>query len=212
MAVIKAPSYEERRKIIEPYLIATGELVYAWNQLHEELAGLFWRITGIKNGAIPFAIWHSTPSDHGQRAMLKAAAKVALAKNEAALKEVLWLLDRIDKSLRHKRNDAIHAPVVLVTDDKGTIIAPRDMTNNPRALALRGKEILKEITWYRETAEALRAFCWQLRMALRPGGSHPLPKRPDMPHLGTQKVPKDTHRGNTQKAPRRPHQSIQEAP
>lgn len=197
----RAPTGDESKKHLEPYAIAMGELIYGWNHLQEELANLFWRVTGIKNGAIPFAIWHSTPSDHNQRMMLRAATEVTYARNKEAREAIIWLLDRIDNSLRHKRNDAIHAPLVLNTDALGTSVIPYDWTNNPRAGALLGKEILKELIWYRETTDVLRNYSWELRHALHPTRPHALPKKPELPHLGPQTRSKGKHQEGSDKAP-----------
>jgi hypothetical protein len=210
MPIIRAPTGQESIKLFEPYAIAMGELVYAWNHLQEELAGLFWRLSGIENGAIAFAIWHSTPNDHAQRAMLRACAEVALADKELPRAEVIWMLDKIDNSLRHKRNNAIHAPLTLYTDHTGTTVIPYDLTNNPRADSLEGKEILKELIWYRQTADTLRQFCWQLRHALHPARPQPLPGRPTLPHLGPQTTAKEKHPAKRDKVLQPRRRSIRE--
>ncbi|MEH2479095.1 hypothetical protein V1282_002452 [Nitrobacteraceae bacterium AZCC 2146] len=210
MVIIKAPTADATKQIFQPYAIAMGELVYSWNHLQEDLAGLFWRLSQIENGAIAFAIWHSTANDHAQRSMLRAVAEVALAEKTEVRAEVVWLLDKIDYSLRHKRNDAIHAPLTLFTDQNGTTVIPYDMTNNPRADSLEGKEILKELIWYRETAEVLRGFCWQLSHSLHPARPQPLPQRPTLPHLGPQTTSKGKPQAKRDKALQPRRRSIRE--
>src|SRR5215211_6790047 len=94
-----------------PYITALGELVIAWNSLQEQLAELFWTVTGISNGRVPLAIWHAANSDRTQRQMLRAAAENAFAtdKDKKTRDDILWLLDRAN-SLADQRNDAIHSP------------------------------------------------------------------------------------------------------
>lgn len=183
MAVTEGPTPEERRKAIEPHVSAIGELVCSWNHLQEELAHLFWRVSKIPDGDIAFTIWHSTPNDHAQRSMLRAAARVSLAANEKVLGAVTWLLDRIDNSLRHKRNDAVHAPLILAVGSGGITVIPRDCTNNPRAASLEGKDIMKELIWYRETADALQHYCWQLNFVLT-SPQLPFPEKPICSSVG----------------------------
>jgi hypothetical protein len=77
--VVKIPSQKRLEQQFEPYAIELGKLVYAWNRLHEKLAGLFWTVTGFQNGAVASAIWHSTDSDRAQRKMLRQVAEVVLA-------------------------------------------------------------------------------------------------------------------------------------
>jgi hypothetical protein len=183
MPITKVPSGQERQETIEPYLIEIGALVLSWNYLHEELANLFWRVTGIPNGAIAFAIWHSTPSDLTQRKMLRAAVEVVYGENDETRERILWLLNKVDHFLAQKRNDALHAAVVLLVEPEGTKIIPQNFTNSPRADSLEGKQIIKELIWYRETADALKWDARMLRQALHPKRPQPLPEKPKMPHL-----------------------------
>lgn len=206
MAVIRAPTGEESNKIFQPYAIALGELVYAWNHLQDELASLFWRVSTIENGAIPFAIWHSVPSDRTQRQFIRVTAEVSLDGNEEAQKEIVWLLDKVDHLLASTRNDAMHAPLTLLTDQDGTRIVAHNMTNHPRAESLEGKEILATFIWARQTAEILRHYSWQLRHALNPKRPHALPKRPELPRLVPQTKATEKSPAGRGKARRRPHQ------
>jgi hypothetical protein len=107
---------------------------------------------------------------------------------------VLWLLDKVDHFLSSKRNDALHSPVVLVTGADGTTIRPYELTNNPRAEALKQKDILKHLIWYRENAESLRVFCVKIRRALRADYTGTWPERPTLPHLGPQTTAKKNTR------------------
>jgi len=186
MAVVKAPTAEEANKATAPHVTAIGELVCAWNNLQEELADLFSLVSKIPSVDIAYAIWHSTPNDHAQRSMVREAAKVSLSTDEQALEAVTWLLNQIDNSLRHKRNDAVHAPLILAVGSAGITVIPRDCTNNPRAASLEGKDILKELIWYRETAEVLRHYCWRLNYVLSAKGV-PIPEKPALPRLGERK-------------------------
>lgn len=206
---------EKRDELLQPYEIETGRLVWTWNHLQDSLSRLFWRTTGVSNGALAYAIWHSTPSDLAQRKMLRAAAKVrySAADDTAALEAIEWVLNKIDSSLVHNRNDAIHAPLIIeMTTEGNTRIKPHDMTNNPRAASLEGKEILTEIIRYRETADVLRRYCNALFTALRPPRTGPLPERPVLPHAQHTKTSKKTHKGKPRKGSRHQHLSVIEKP
>lgn len=106
----------------------------------------------------------------------------------------------------------LHAPLVLFTSGSTTTVVPYDLTNNPRADSLEGKEILKELIWYRETAEVLRHYCWEMRHALHPGRLQPLPKRPALPPLGPQTLApaKGKHQARPDKALQPRRRSIRE--
>jgi hypothetical protein len=77
--IVRVPSQKQLEKQFEPYAIELGKLVYAWNRLHEKLFDLFWAVTGLQNGNIANAIWHSIDRDRAQRQMLRKAAQVLFA-------------------------------------------------------------------------------------------------------------------------------------
>ncbi len=67
MATLKLLSTQRMAAIYEPYFTELGRLVYVWEiTFMRDLAALFWRTTGIENGDIPLAIWHSERSDLAQ--------------------------------------------------------------------------------------------------------------------------------------------------
>ena len=148
--IVKIPSQKQLEKQFEPYAIELGKLVYAWNRLHEKLFGLFWVVTGVQNGNIANAIWHSTDSDRAQRQMLRKAAQVVFAADSEKKDGVMWLLNQVDQSLAGNRNDAIHAPLAFFTDPSGTKLGPSWYSGHPRAKSLEGKELMTEFKWYRE--------------------------------------------------------------
>jgi hypothetical protein len=210
MAPTKLPTRRELDKAFKPYALELGHLVHSWNHLQDGLARLFWRVTGIKDGAVPLAIWHSTPSDLSQRKMLRAAVEVVYANDKRAREDVLWLLDRVDHMLSGKRNNAIHAPVVMSSDGTGIAIKPYDMALNPRAAALEGKAIIAELIWYRETAEVLRAHSYRLFVALRQPRDGAWPDKPALPHLRPPKTAKKTLPAAPRTEPKRPIRSLRE--
>ena len=210
MPVIKPPSDEELEEVFKPYAFELGALVYSWNHLHVQLANLFWRITGIKNGAIPFAIWQSMTSDSYQRKVLRATAEVALANDKRALDEVEWLLKTIDNEISGERNDAIHIPMMFWTNEKGTTIRPSDTANNRRATKHKGKEIVAELSKCRENADVLRKYCHQLYRALTSPPKLPWPDRPVLPHPTPGKNPNKKSRASSGKARPLPPRSVLE--
>jgi hypothetical protein len=182
--MVKPSPGEGLRGVFEPYALELGLLVYAWNHLQDDLARLFSLMFGVGNDMAALAVWHSTPSDLAQRKMLKAAAEVQLVKDIRARDDILWLLDKVDHMLSGKRNNAIHAAVVIQTGFEGAKIVPYEMAKNPRAAALKDKDIIKELVWYRDTAVALRKFSSALFRALGSAYDEPWPDRPVLPHLG----------------------------
>src|SRR4051794_37264059 len=91
VVIAKGPDDEELNKLFQAYVKELGAFVYSWNHLQERLAHLFWLAIGVKNGAVPFAIWHSVTNDSAQRKMLRAAVEAAYRDNEQALTEIKWL-------------------------------------------------------------------------------------------------------------------------
>ncbi len=111
------PDYtpKQLKVMFRPYAEQIGFLVANWNTLHEHLPHVFSIILKTSDrDEMAMAIWHSTDSDFLQRKMLRSVvknAKIAKEKRDA----ILWIIDKIDESLRHRRNDAIHAPWIFMT-------------------------------------------------------------------------------------------------
>lgn len=184
--IIYIPTTRELNKAVRLYALELARLTIEWNHLHENLANLFWRSTGITNGAIPLAIWHSIRSDLAQRQVLRAAAQQMYAHNKQAKDEIEWVLDTIDNKLSNRRNDAIHAPIIFEGGPHETTPVIPSHTMNPRALSLKGKVIMKELVWYRDMARCLRLYARELHRALKPNTLKPWPTRPLLPTLGSQ--------------------------
>ena len=202
-----AANLRELRKLHDKYALELGRMVAEWNNLHDSLAYLFWQATGISDSTLSFAIWHSTPSDLSQRKMLRAVAMEKYAKDIEYRKDILWLIDKIDHQLASKRNDANHAPVVFRHSSSGLSIAPLSGLGNPRADGLDGKEIVKEIIWYRKMASVLNEYAYDLYEALDRGKGRPLPPRPSIPTLNSRLQAKGKTPAGPRKAPSPPPQS-----
>jgi hypothetical protein len=204
---IKEPTRKQTDRHFRPYAVELGKLVYAWNDMQEKLVGLFCAVTKIPTSAIPKAIWHSTPSDLAQRNMLRAATEVNPAINDAEREDILWLLNKINRSLSVKRNDAIHAPLIFWTNALGISVEPSDYSLSPRAQSLKGKDILKEFTWYRQTAEALADYADAMRHALQFPGTWSWPEKPRLPHIGQKTIQRVKPRRKIHKGRRPPPRS-----
>lgn len=174
---------------LRPYAVEVGRLVYSWNHLQHVLGNLFWMVSGVENGMIPFAIWNAVPSDRTQRDMLRAATKAQFTKNTPEEKrvreDILWVVTKVGDLAGH-RNNAVHAPFsFLIGADGVARLEPMGMAGNKRALNLVGKDVVREFRLYREYFDSLAAFastvdyCWRFRHT----GvvSIDWPTRPDLP-------------------------------
>jgi hypothetical protein len=185
MATISRPSPDRIEKVVEPYVREVGKLVASWNTLHERLGELFSAVLNTGHPGIGSAIWYSTQSDRAQREMLRAATEAAAAEGRLAQQtrdEIKWLLDRANE-LANERNDAIHAPVALFTDQDGTKLMTEYIFGNPRASNLRGKDLPEEFRWSEQKATLLAGYALLCAIHLRNPMSE-WPKRPDLPTRG----------------------------
>ena len=164
-----------------PYAAEVGLLANAWNQLHANLCSIFvWLLTA-KNPHAAQAIWYSADSDVVQRRMLRALIgaeqiplphhyKRLLTREQAA--DVIYILEEIDRTLRHKRNNAIHAPLVLLSGvHRGAVRSWAEAhfdPQNPRAAPLRGKDLIEEFRAYTAELRRLSNYALQMWQALNP--------------------------------------------
>jgi hypothetical protein len=117
--------------------------------------------------------------------MLRAAAEAATANRslkQQARDEIKWLLDRSDE-LANERNDAIHAPVALFTDQDGTKLMTEYFFGNPRASSLKGKDLPDEFSWYEEKATVLAGYALRCAFHL-PNPTSGWAERPRLPTRG----------------------------
>jgi hypothetical protein len=183
----KRPTEKQLDKAFAPLALEIGKLNRAWNMLHEHLGSLFAHIVNNSNLSIPLAVWYSTPSDRSQREMLRAAINafgaLDVQKHPTAKDDIKWLLNQCDP-LADRRNDALHAPLVITSTDSRKIIEilPHYFLGNPRARKLKDKNILDQVRRYRTMAETLRDYALSLWFHL--GQQDSWPQRPLMPTLG----------------------------
>jgi hypothetical protein len=133
--------------------------------------------------------------------MLRAAVEVKLAEQKKVRDDILWLLDKVDHMLSAKRNNAIHSAVIIQTGVGGATVTPYELAKNPRAAALKGKDIVAELVWYRDTAIALRKYSSALFRAIATSGEYPWPQRPALPPLSPQTKGKGTPQANSRIEP-----------
>lgn len=165
---ITPPTEEQIQAASEPYLKALGKVVFAWNQMQERLALLFVVVGQFKNEHIATAIWHSTPSDLSQRKMLRAAAVESGGEDNAKMADIIWMLNKIDDELGHRRNEAIHAAYHLVTDtgNQQTRFGPDDWSANPKSRKLEGRNLLAEFEWLAECSHLLADYARRMELHL----------------------------------------------
>jgi hypothetical protein len=176
--------------VFQPYATAVGQLLLAWNDLHERLSILF--VTTMGGGWVnrPLAIWHGATRDYAKRQMLGAAIANMPESEKAGrpklVEEIEWILDAADK-LEGFRDDSAHTPFRylfrgLVPDIKSTIVSPDITFQNPRAIRLttKGKDMLIEYRYARERIVVLRDYAIAIDAAW--GNERlPWPDRPDLP-------------------------------
>jgi hypothetical protein len=211
MSVPPRPSRDQLRKAGQPYAAALGELIIAWNDLHETLSFLFELAIKSSSRQMGISIWHSTENDYAQRKMLRAAVEQATHFTEDQREDMLWVLDRIDNTLRHSRNDMIHSPVSFIqglTDegpsDESIVVVP-GTSDNPRAKALwaRAARPGAKALWTtvgnlkshfdetRRLAEVLDDFAMDMFRTILNPSEWSWPKRPALPQAHRKKGGKD---------------------
>lgn len=202
------------RTIFRPYSTEIGHLATSWNQLHHNLSSIFTVILSAKHYKYAEAIWYSTDSDFAQRKMLRSLIQVdqGLLPYKRYLKPqqaeaILWILNQIDQKLRHDRNNAMHAPLVILTSirDGGihNSVEAHFSALNPRTKSLRGKDLLQEFREYAAHARMLARYSYEVWAGLgAPFWRASWPKKPKLPQAHRKK--RSTRPGRGQPRPR-PH-------
>jgi hypothetical protein len=182
----------------DPYMKLIGQVLLAWNDLHERLATLFVMAMGGGYVNRPLAIWHSVRNDVGKRHLLRTAIENLTPKEKAErpklVDEITWILEKADK-LEGLRDDSAHTPLsrlssvrlVAIPIDWDIGYPLRDVMpdtgfQNPRAMRLdeKSKDLLVEFRYARERIVVLRDYVIAIDSAW--GNAHlPWPDRPALP-------------------------------
>jgi hypothetical protein len=182
----------------EPYVKAIGQLLLAWNDLHERLATLF--VMSMGGGWVdrPLAIWHSIWSDYTKRQMLRAAiAKLPdseKAGRDKLIDEIVWILNAAN-DLEGFRDDSAHTPlhfhflnmlttsnILSVSNILAAQVFPDTSFQNPRAVRIdqKNRDLLIEYRYARERITVLRDYVIAIDAAW--SNVHlPWPDRPSLP-------------------------------
>lgn len=183
---IKPFTPKQFRKTFAPYGAAIGYIAFSWNRLHDNLSVLFNCIVSSPSPGLGQAVWFSLDSDFSQRLMLKAALKLAVQLSNEQRDDVSWVMTQIDDSLRHKRNDALHAPLIVVRGIRDDALASWIEANinskSPRAKALLNKDLMDEFTEYGVFADGLATYVGAMANYLRDPARNAWPKKPKLPH------------------------------
>jgi hypothetical protein len=182
---VKILTAAQSRKAFKPYGALIGYVAFAWNRLHENLSILFQMAVKPETPLVAPAIWYTTDNDFIQRKMLRVAIQQTHHLSANQRQDMLYILNTIDESLRHKRNDALHAPLMLtrgVIDDTVATWAEANIwSQSPRAKALLNKNLLREFEEYGDLADMLSDYAAHMCQSLMFPDRHPWPKRPAVP-------------------------------
>jgi hypothetical protein len=195
------PTKEELREAFAPYGESIGYLVYAWNELHDRLCQMFTLIVQSASPQLAAAIWYSTDSDYAQRKMLRAAVEKTTRLQNKQRADVLWVLSKIDETLRHGRNDAIHAPLAIyhtMSNDSQTYrldVNPNYFSDSPKVWSLHGKgNIKREFDELSALADALSGYVGAIGLAIFQPELEPWPDKPSLPRAHRTKSRKESPR------------------
>jgi integrase len=207
---VKMMTPRAAKAALRPYSVELGFLATAWNQLHHNLSSLFSLILKPRNEHFAQAMWYVPDSDFLQRKMLRAIVETdqnsmpdqrMLSPLQA--EEISWLLDQVDNKLRHKRNNALHAPLMILTgvfdNEVRSWVEAHFNSHNPRAKPLRGKDLIQEFREYTEHTLVLTRYATQIWYALSLPAQHPWPGRPSLPQAHKRK--QTTHQGKPKLPP-----------
>jgi len=168
------------KRPVRSFSIATGELLWASNQLHTAFAVVFAVLVSKDDPGIGFSIWHTVPSDSVQRQLLAAVADVKFKKNSKMHAHLTWAKEKADK-LATIRNDAAHMSTAFRTDGSPWLLVADAVGNSPtRSRRLEG---LSDLQRHFRTAKSdlvqLSGFVYALFFRIvTPAASHPWPKKP----------------------------------
>jgi hypothetical protein len=197
---------KKSKRAFRPYGLAIGKIVLHWNALHQNLSSLFEYLIGARY-LHPDYIWHSTDNDYQQRKMLRAVAEKSSRINDIQRAHIISVLNTIDNGLRHNRNDALHAPLIVTLETTAEQLSLHFMadllSSNPRAKSLlKNSDAVGLLAYLNEQAEWAESLAQHMNDMLSyfstpPRG--PWPDKPNLPHAHRKKSRRAKPRRKTSK-------------
>lgn len=171
-----------------PHATALGQLIFTWNDLHEQLASIYWTVAGYSDAAIEE--WNKSKVDKHKRDLIRRWINALSSAHRSMAADMwddlIWLVDTVDV-LTDFRNEAAHVPVTIASE---SFLASREnftagvisnsVWNNQRAKNLMRKDLLAEFRWQRNVAVKLRDYALNVERALSDEHT-PWPSRPTWP-------------------------------
>lgn len=197
----RAPPFARHRfnePHFKPYVIAIGQLILAWNDLHERLATLFAQAMVDAKARQTLAVWHKTRADMAKRKLLNAAIEnlddSELKNRPKVAQEIAWILKKADE-LEGLRDDSAHGPlhalpasifdwdnILAAGNILSLTVRPNIAFGNPRALRLNksAANLLRDFRYAKERILILRDYAIAIDTAWL--NMHmPWPDRPALP-------------------------------
>jgi hypothetical protein len=178
-----------------PHATALGQLIFTWNDLHEQLAIIYWTLSGYNDAAIDE--WSKPKVDVQKRKLIRkwinALSPAHRAMAAQMYEDIIWLLEELDH-LTDYRNDAAHAPLTFEPEsfltslkDHTAGVVSNTVWKNQRAMNLARKNVLAEFRRQRDITMKLRDYALNIERALSDEHT-PWPKRP--PRLASKPLPR----------------------
>jgi hypothetical protein len=172
----------EFKRPVRSFSIATGELLWASNQLHMGFASVFALLVARENLAVGFSIWHVAPSDSVQRQMLAALVEVRFQKGSKMRTSLIWAKECADK-LATIRNDAAHMATAFRTDSDPFKLVVADIGNAPNRTKRLTKSPNLQRTFRLAKGDLIQLSGYVYALFFRitvPTANYPWPKKPNL--------------------------------
>jgi hypothetical protein len=176
-----SPELEKHERLL-------GRVAVQWTRMHEIMAMVFGYLVSPDDRQRGHAAWHALKNDRAQRDMLRDVSQVVLPKGDPCKKAIEWATGQL-VAKEDDRNNALHTPYALVIEDGKLAVIPVYFTGNKRAVALKGRDLVVELTSYADNFKKIGDYMWEVtRIQSRPPPLNALadakpPKLPPPPPL-----------------------------
>lgn len=162
----------------------TGEVIWAWNELHSAFALAFHGLATPGNPYMAMCLWNSIAGDQAQRDMVGAAVEAAMNLDRRLKERLEWSLKMTGKLAVH-RNDLVHGLVGFRHTEKGLTTTFAAFGNNfprYRRHAERDGQLSNLMTDLRGDLMALATYTAEVTRAalakIENRDGPPVPRRP----------------------------------
>lgn len=166
-------------RVMSEHATTVGSIAISWNSLMDSLGNIFYRLSGIQDVAVCYAIWNTPRNDRVLRDILLAVARIKLEHDSDKFRKLQWLIIKQFDRYSNHRDVSVHSPYSVAITNGSLSVVPNVLGGNRLAGQLKDADLIKLLRAYEKNIRTLYEFSKGIELGLMMnGGKKVWPKIP----------------------------------